>query len=134
MHLWPFARWRVLSKKGFEIDERSVRQGLSSTKWPGRLELIRTSPDKPEVLLDGAHNPDGARALAAFLRTHFKDRRKLLLFGVMKDKDFDLMLVELLPVVQQVILTRPDIARAAAPSELLLTLPRQFSAIRWKMA
>jgi dihydrofolate synthase/folylpolyglutamate synthase len=113
----------VVSKKGFEVDESSVRSGLSSTKWPGRLDLIRMSPDKPEVLLDGAHNPDGARALAAFLRTHFEDRRKLLLFGVMKDKDFDLMLVELLPVVQQVILTRPDIARAAAPSELLSHAP-----------
>jgi dihydrofolate synthase/folylpolyglutamate synthase len=113
----------LLAARGFVIDEKVIRQGLSTTLWPGRLELIPEAPGKPAVLLDGAHNPDGARTLAAFLRTHFPDRKKVLLFGVMKDKDFRGMLFELLPVVQRVILTKPEIARAALPADIAAYAP-----------
>jgi dihydrofolate synthase/folylpolyglutamate synthase len=113
----------LLAARGFAIDERIIRQGLSTTVWPGRLELIPEAPGKPAVLLDGAHNPDGARTLAAFLRSHFQDRKKVLLFGVMKDKDFREMLLELLPVVQRVILTKPETARAALPADVAAYAP-----------
>jgi dihydrofolate synthase / folylpolyglutamate synthase len=108
----------VLATGGLSIDENSIRQGLSTTKWPGRLELIPESPGRPAVLLDGAHNPDGARTLAAFLRTHFGEKNKILVFGVMKDKEYPEMLSELLPLVNAVILTKPEIARSALPSEV----------------
>ncbi len=113
----------LLAARGYPLDESRIRKGLGSTRWPGRLEFAHPLPGKPPVLYDGAHNPDGARALAAFLKTEFPDKRKILVFGVMKDKDFKGMLGELLPAVQHVIITRPDIARAAAPADVASHAP-----------
>ena len=112
----------LLDRAGFPVKEYAVRKGLASIKWPARLELVR-KPGKPLILIDGAHNPDGAAALAAYLKGHFVNRKKLLIFGVMKDKDFREMLRELLPVVQQTILTRPEIGRAALPADVARYAP-----------
>lgn len=106
-----------IRRTGFTVTEDAVRQSLSVVAWPGRLELVDT-PDRAPVLLDGAHNPGGARTLAAYLRDHFVDRKKVLVFGAMKDKDFEEMLREIGPLVDRIILTRPATPRAAAPSEL----------------
>jgi len=108
----------LLSARGYPLDESCIRKGLASTRWPGRLEFSKPRPGGPLVIYDGAHNPDGARTLAAYLSAEFPDKRKILVFGVMKDKDFKEMLNELLPAVQRVIITRPDIARAAAPADV----------------
>ena len=113
----------ILNTRGYALDESCIREGLASTHWPGRLELAGNRPGKPLVLYDGAHNPDGARTLAAFLKTHFPRKRKILVFGVMKDKDFGKMLTELLPAVQHTIITRPEIARAAAPADVAAHAP-----------
>jgi dihydrofolate synthase/folylpolyglutamate synthase len=112
----------LLSPAGFPVKEYAVRKGLASVQWPARLELVR-KPGKPLILIDGAHNPDGAATLAAYLKSHFVNRKKLLVFGVMKDKDFKEMLRELLPVVQQVILTRPETDRAALPADVVRCAP-----------
>ena len=98
----------ILSPAGFPVKEYAVRKGLASVQWPARLELVR-KPGKPLVLIDGAHNPDGVGTLVSYLKSHFVNRKKILVFGVMKDKDFKEMLQELLPVVHQIILTRPEI-------------------------
>jgi dihydrofolate synthase/folylpolyglutamate synthase len=116
----------LLAARGYPLHESLIRKGLGSTRWPGRLEFAHPLPGKPLVLYDGAHNPDGARTLAAFLTTEFSDKRKILVFGVMKDKDFKGMLGELLPAVQHVIITRPDIARAAAPADVAAYAPGAF--------
>jgi dihydrofolate synthase / folylpolyglutamate synthase len=108
----------LLNRKGLAIQQEAVREGLASVDWPGRLQLIPGAHGKPSILLDGAHNPDGSRSLAAFLKTHLKEGRKILVFGVMKDKDFPTMLAVLLPEVDHLILTRPDIRRAADPAEV----------------
>jgi dihydrofolate synthase/folylpolyglutamate synthase len=107
-----------MRQAGFAISEETVRQSLSVLVWPGRLELLEAAPDRPPVLLDGAHNAGGAAALAAYLRDHFVDRKKILVFGAMKDKDFKEMLREIGPLVDHIIVTRPDTPRAASPSEL----------------
>ncbi len=116
----------LLAARGYPLDEPRIRKGLASTRWPGRLELAHPLPGGPPVLYDGAHNPDGARTLAAYLLTEFPDKRKILVFGVMKDKDFKGMLGELLPAVEHVIITRPDIARAAAPADVAPYAPGAF--------
>jgi dihydrofolate synthase/folylpolyglutamate synthase len=108
----------LLNRRGFLIREDAIRTGLASVEWPGRLELVPGTPGRPSILLDGAHNPDGATTLAAFLKTHLRTGKRILVFGVMKDKDFPDMLSRLLPVVDHVILTRPDIDRAAYPAEV----------------
>jgi dihydrofolate synthase/folylpolyglutamate synthase len=89
-----------------------VREGLGQVRWPGRLELVR---QVPPILIDGAHNPDAARALAAHLRNILtaKYKRIILILGIMGDKDIRGILAELLPVSSETIFTAPAYGRAA---------------------
>jgi dihydrofolate synthase / folylpolyglutamate synthase len=105
----------LLPAYGFSVKEDSIRKGLAGTKWPGRLEVVH---EKPSIILDGAHNPDGARTLAEFLGTHYRDKNKVLIFGVMKDKDYKEILDIVSPRVDTIILTKPATARALPPREL----------------
>ncbi|MGH9938735.1 MAG: bifunctional folylpolyglutamate synthase/dihydrofolate synthase, partial [Blastocatellia bacterium] len=61
-----------LQLAGFDIPSSAIVEGLSCAEWPGRLEMIRVSPSQAPLLLDGAHNTDGARALRDFLDEHFR--------------------------------------------------------------
>ncbi len=70
-----------------KIDELAIRKGLRSATWPGRGELVR-----PNILLDGAHNPQGIQALIELLEKEFPDRPKHLLFAGLKRKDLAKML------------------------------------------
>ncbi len=112
----------LLGDKGFNLNEYTVRKGLSSAVWPGRLEVVRKK-GKPLILIDGAHNPQGIASLASYLRGHFLNRKKILVFGVMKDKDFVEMLKTLLPLVDRTILTRPETSRAALPADVAAYAP-----------
>ena len=99
---------------GFEPDARRVREGLASVRWPGRLQWIH---EDPPLLLDGAHNPAGARALAEYLRSEV-DRRGVLLFGAMRRKAVEVILGPLAGQVDAVVITRPPVERAADPEDL----------------
>jgi dihydrofolate synthase/folylpolyglutamate synthase len=102
----------VLHGSGLRFDLAAAARALSRTRWPGRLQSI---PGRPSLLLDGAHNPAAARALARALR----DVPDLvLLFGVMRDKDVEAIARTLFPLAREVVLTRPRLARAAAPAEI----------------
>jgi dihydrofolate synthase/folylpolyglutamate synthase len=94
-----------------------VREGLSSFRWPGRLELIG---ENPPVYIDGAHNPAAARALAETLREDYlRDGSKLtLVAGIMTDKDIKGILAPLLPLAEEIIFTAPDYERATPPEKL----------------
>lgn len=108
---------RRLYELGFPVSEKDVRRALDSVRWPGRLELIQRSPF---VLLDGAHNAQGARALADALGQLFPDRRKVLVLGMMGDKQVDEVLAALLPQASAVYCTAPASSRTAplGPQEL----------------
>lgn len=110
----------LLSQSGARLSLAAIRTALSTVKWPGRLEMVAQDPP---MLLDAAHNPHGARSLAAFLKAHYADKRIILVFGVMKDKDWKEILNLLLPLVYDIILTRPTIERAASPEVLALSVP-----------
>ncbi len=97
---------------GLPLDLDRAGRGLSRVRWPGRLQPL---PGRPPLLLDGAHNPAGARALAAHLRTRGP---LVLLFGVMADKDVRGLAQELFPLAREVVLTRPRGGRAATPEEI----------------
>lgn len=97
------------------VPEAAIRRGLASVRWPGRLELI---PGSPPVLLDGAHNTAGARALAEALSDLWPGRRPVLVLGVLRDKDAEAMINELLPKVASVVATRFESPRAMEPAEL----------------
>jgi dihydrofolate synthase/folylpolyglutamate synthase len=94
---------------GLPFDLERARPGLRRVRWPGRLQRI---PGRPPLLLDGAHNPAGARALAAYLRGQGP---LVLVFGAMADKDLRTLARELFPLARLVVLTRPDLERAAHP-------------------
>ncbi|MCX5807394.1 MAG: bifunctional folylpolyglutamate synthase/dihydrofolate synthase [Proteobacteria bacterium] len=105
----------VLSSFGFDIKEDSLRKALSCMKWQGRLEVVKKNPT---IILDGAHNPDSANVLAEFFKSHYTDKKKMLIFGVMKDKDYRKIIEKIVPFTDTVILTRPATERALPPSEI----------------
>jgi len=111
----------LLSMLGFGMDQREVYAGLSQVTWPGRLQITK---EKPTIILDGAHNVDGIRTLVNFLKKQFPDRKRLLIFGVMKDKEYEKMLEELLPSVDEVIFTSSTNERALLPESMEKFAPK----------
>jgi dihydrofolate synthase / folylpolyglutamate synthase len=91
-------------------------KGIAEARWPGRLEYISPNPD---ILLDGAHNPAGARALARFIQTHYPHRKRWMIFAAMRDKAVEEIAAILFPLADELILTAPDSPRAMPPEELL---------------
>lgn len=104
----------LLDESGIRIPRDAVVKGLREVVWPGRLELIE---DRPMLLLDGAHNPAGARTLRAYL-DEFWTGPITLLFGAMSDKDIPRMAIELFDVARTIVLTRVKDARAADSARL----------------
>lgn len=109
------AAWR-LSQDDLRITPAAIVKGLQSTSWPGRLEKVF---EHPLVLLDGAHNPAAARALAEFIQEELAGRRLRLVYASMRDKAIGEISEILFPLAEEVYLTRPDLARAATPEEIL---------------
>ncbi|HKC88795.1 MAG TPA: folylpolyglutamate synthase/dihydrofolate synthase family protein [Blastocatellia bacterium] len=105
-----------LQTAGFDIPSSAIVEGLNKAEWPGRLEIIRPSPSEARLLLDGAHNAAGARALRDFLDEHFHSIPLTIIFGAMADKAIGEMSEILFPAANQVIVTRIASPRAADPS------------------
>jgi dihydrofolate synthase / folylpolyglutamate synthase len=93
-----------------EMDDDVVRHGLGAVQVPGRLEVVHRDPT---VVLDGAHNPHGARAAATALGEAFEFRELVLVAGCLDDKDVAGILRELRDVVSHVIVTTSPSPRAA---------------------
>lgn len=93
------------------ITEEDVRQGLAETIWAGRLETIS---NEPEIIVDGAHNPQGMQALSEAVAQYFAGRRIHLLIGVLGDKSLDGFLEPILPLVGGVTVTKPSFRRAGS--------------------
>jgi dihydrofolate synthase/folylpolyglutamate synthase len=98
-----------LRRRGFEIPGTSIISGIETVRHPGRLEL---RSGHPSVLFDGAHNPSGAQALREYLDEFVKGPLTIV-FGAMNDKRLKEIATILFPSADQLILTRPDNARAA---------------------
>ena len=105
---------------GFAVGPEAVREGLARVRWPGRLQWVRRPEGGPALLLDGAHNPAGVRALAGYLRARAAAGHAppLALFGAMRDKAIEEMLATLAPWVAGAVVTRPGVARAAEASDV----------------
>jgi dihydrofolate synthase/folylpolyglutamate synthase len=102
--------------RGVRTSRDAIEQGLSEAQWPARLELIQLSDDH-QVLLDAAHNSEGARALAAYLKRWHPERPPLVI-GVMRDKNVHEILSTLLPHVSSVIATAAPTPRAIPAEDL----------------
>ncbi len=109
------------------LTAKAIEQGLREARWPGRLEKVA---ETPLVLLDGAHNPAGARALARFLQQHYPGRRVWLIYAAMRDKAVDEVAGILFPLAHEVILTRVSQPRAVTPETLHNIIAHHHSRIR----
>ncbi len=105
----------VLRTRGWKISDENVRDGLATTKWPARFEVLRR---EPTFIVDGGHNPHGIRATAQSLQRMFPGRKFTFVTGVMADKDVESILGIVAPIAEQFFTVRPDNPRAMAADEL----------------
>ncbi|MDQ6418635.1 folylpolyglutamate synthase/dihydrofolate synthase family protein [Paenibacillus sp. LHD-117] len=87
------------------IEDEALREGLLKAAWPGRLEMVSRDP---RILLDGAHNPEGAEMLAKALRTTYRYEKLHLMMGMLENKNHRETIKHILPIVDTLILTEPD--------------------------
>jgi len=106
------------------IPNKCIRQALSQVQLPGRLQVIG---QRPTVLLDGAHNPDGSQALVTTLQRLTPHRPLTLVLGMLRDKNYRQMLQLLLPRAQRVIVTTPDNPQRHLPANELAAACRQIA-------
>ena len=109
----------VLRKCGFTVSLSAIRRGMSSVSWPGRLEYFG------HVLLDGAHNDPGVRALCAYCVAWLPKEKTVLVSGMMRDKETDKMCQRLAGRVRCAVLTKPDHPRAMDAGELAASFAAQ---------
>jgi dihydrofolate synthase / folylpolyglutamate synthase len=109
------AACEILSRKKVDLSLPIIKKGLLNARWPGRLEIARSSPF---LILDGAHNFIAARTLKKYLTDHLSDRKITMVIGILDDKPYQSMLQSLLPGCARVIVTRAKIDRALPPESL----------------
>jgi len=97
------------------VSEAVIREGLRTVRWPGRFEVLC---EAPTIVLDGAHNGEGAKALADLLESFRRGRKVKFLFASMQDKDWRLILDTLVPHAQEFVFTRVAMERSADPASL----------------
>jgi dihydrofolate synthase/folylpolyglutamate synthase len=105
----------LLAGQGFKVSDESIARGIAVVRWPGRLERISQRPD---VYVDGTHNPAGARELLSFWNENFAGRRIFLVYGAMRDKAVDEIASLLFSRAEAVIFTAPRQSRAISASVL----------------
>ncbi|OGU18387.1 MAG: bifunctional folylpolyglutamate synthase/dihydrofolate synthase [Geobacteraceae bacterium GWC2_53_11] len=111
----------IIERGGTAIPPSAFTQGISTASWPGRMELV---PGTPRMLLDGAHNPAGATALAEAL-SDYSYSRLLLVTGVCDDKDIEQIYAPLLPLVNSIYTVTPAVDRAMSDKALTSFFHRQ---------
>ncbi|MCA0986234.1 bifunctional folylpolyglutamate synthase/dihydrofolate synthase [Guptibacillus algicola] len=99
---------------GLHIEEDMIKRGLLNASWPGRFEHMLTNPD---VIIDGAHNPEGIASLADTIRKRYPDSTIYTVFSAVGDKDIEAMLKPLYPIVSTITFTTFDFPRAVRASE-----------------
>ncbi len=104
-----------LAARELGIAQDAIHRGLKNVRWPGRLEWMSRAPD---LVLDGAHNPAGAAALASFIRVHCAGRPVWIVYGAMRDKAIEEVTTTLFPLADRLILTAPDFPRALRPEAI----------------
>lgn len=110
---------KLVSKQDDRINELALHVGVANTEWPGRLERIATAP---ELILDGAHNPNGAEALRKALDKYYPGQKIHFVFGMMGDKDMSGVIKTLIKGEDVVYAVRADSGTRAAEAEDLAKL------------
>lgn len=103
------------SNKIENITDESIKLGIKETKWPGRVEKIM---ENPTFIIDGAHNEDGAKSLKNVIDKNFKNKKLILMIGMLEDKDIDSVLDILVPSFTKIIVTEPNNPRKISANKL----------------
>ncbi|MTV48063.1 bifunctional folylpolyglutamate synthase/dihydrofolate synthase [Heliobacillus mobilis] len=111
-------------QKGFLWEEKHLQEGLGRVTWPGRQERFG------QFLLDGAHNVAGAQTLAQTLKEDYPDWNKVLLIGMLADKEREKVVELLAPLAQTVIVTRPNNPRSGDWEQLAANVSRYCSQVQ----
>ena len=105
-----------LRRQSVAIPEEAVRKGLAETVWPARLEWA------DNVLIDGAHNPQGVAALVDYVDAYLADKRRVLLSGVLADKLQPEMLGQMVHISRDIVTVTPDTPRALSAADYAAAL------------
>lgn len=109
----------ALRKAGVQIPDKAIYKGLEDTVWQGRLEVLGKAP---LFVIDGAHNEDAAKKLAASIETYFSNKRLIYIIGVLKDKEYEKILNITAKYAEHILtITPPDNPRALDALELAMT-------------
>jgi len=114
----------ILRKKGYDISDENIVNGIETVRWPGRFEVLGYNP---VFILDGSHNPQGMVATAESLYSHFGDtgeKKVIFIIGVMADKDLDAMISPIVQFAKAFVTVKPDNLRAMESCELAAKLKR----------
>ena len=106
---------REVANLGLKISDKNIKSGLMNAKFYSRLEIISK---KPLVILDGAHNLAGAKALVEAIKLYFSKKRVVAIVGMLKDKEVTKVLRVVAPLVSGFIVVQPDNLRAMDKFEL----------------
>lgn len=115
----------ALASRGFPAGQQARQCGIARTRWPGRFQLIEAGP--PPVVVDGGHNPQGARALAESLQDAFPGRPVVFIMGVLADKDYPAMIGEVASLAKAFICVTPPNPRALPARDLAAALGQCFA-------
>jgi dihydrofolate synthase/folylpolyglutamate synthase len=116
-----------LRNTGVIVDEAAVRRGLEQVRWEGRLELVAR---KPDIYLDGAHNPASAQKLAATVREMRPAYgRTILIIGILGDKDYEGIMSALVPLADHVVVTKPQYSRAMDVRSLASEIQKRHGSV-----
>ena len=105
----------VLRGRGWKLEQSDVEHGLYAVHWPGRFELLS---EEPLFVVDGGHNPQCALTVRDNLLRYFPDKRRILLLGVLRDKDYPALTEILNEAADEYICITPDSHRALPAGEL----------------
>ena len=111
----------VLRERGWKLEQSDVEHGLYAVHWPGRFELLS---EEPLFVVDGGHNPQCAQTVAENLKHYFPDKRRILLLGILRDKDYTGLTEILDPCADEYICITPSSPRALPAAELAAFLSR----------
>jgi dihydrofolate synthase/folylpolyglutamate synthase len=104
-----------LIELGRSIPVEAIRAGIANTRFSGRFELVSRHPD---IVIDGAHTPEGMRLLKSTLRQLYPGVRPLLLLGMLGDKNYEQLVKIIAPVAREVVCVAPQGGRALDPEQL----------------
>src|SRR5205085_775224 len=104
-------------RSALPFNNSAVERGLNAVPWPGRFQILERGSQT--LVLDGAHNPAGARALADTLRAEFPQAQPTFVLGVLQDKNWETICRTLAPLASRVVIVLVKSARTADPEALV---------------